>query len=593
MTEVTRSEQAGAAAPSSERLVNLTEHEVFLDAVHQPADEEHGLPEPSVIRVPPAGQFARLDEDRARLGEGWLVTAADRVRLTRLRRSRRVMDLPGPVPGTRYVVSRLTADAARDRSDLVFPLSEIRDDAGRVVGARGLGVYRPTMAVAERFRDWRARAWERRLRRSLPEDWLTGVLFAVATALLSAALALLPGALDNARAHGWAGGGQAWTAWLTVAFLALGVLSLGLAGRRWLIRQRMLGQRGTAYVVDEQAIYWLPEEKKSVLATISAGFQRTLLVPGPAMLGDDWNWQADASGAPQWEARTVQLVRSFWAVHYNDNHLTRNALFVWAPWPVAMAFGARATALRRGLVLHVRQRPSSGPTGLRDELRLEDSAHDFRDTRELPALEDVAPQHHLVKTDDVHLTVTLQPLPGPDPPVFTEQGRQRVEALAGSPARADTGRAGEPKLLLLLVRFAEQQIGPIPADLRQAADICLRVSGSLAASVLPPGPYRIPVSEWRLAAEDRSQVPWPAFPAVAQSIARWAEKQAEEHRGHVILLAARMPQEIAVGVGIQLGRRYTTWPEHVYPVHYAGDHLVVPDLDLGRHSVAPERAQGG
>ena len=70
-------------------------------------------------------------------------------------------------------------------------------------------------------------------------------------------------------------------------------------------------------------------------------------------------------------------MHSFWAVHYNDDHVTRNAVFVWAPWPVAMAFGARATARRRGLVLHVRQRPSDGAAGARRELRLADGAHDF------------------------------------------------------------------------------------------------------------------------------------------------------------------------------------------------------------------------
>jgi hypothetical protein len=57
----------------------------------------------------------------------------------------------------------------------------------------------------------------------------------------------------------------------------------------------------------------------------------------------------------------------------------------------------------------------------------------------------------------------------------------------------------------------------------------------------------------------------------------------------VILLAARMPQEIAVGLGIQLGQRSATWPQRVYPVHYTGEYLTVPGLDLGRGSVPAER----
>ena len=111
------------------------------------------------------------------------------------------MTCPCAEPGTRYLVSRLTAHAARHRADLVFPLAEIRDSQGRVVGARGLGTYRRSLALAERYRDWRARSGDRRSRRSLPAQWPTGVLFAAGTALLSGALGLLPGVLDDITAQ--------------------------------------------------------------------------------------------------------------------------------------------------------------------------------------------------------------------------------------------------------------------------------------------------------------------------------------------------------------------------------------------------------
>jgi len=110
----------------------------------------------------------------------------------------------------------------------------------------------------------------------------------------------------------------------------------------------------------------------------------------------------------------------------------------------------------------------------------------------------------------------------------------------------------------------------------------LHVPVSLADSVLPPGSRRIPAAEWRLTATDKSHVPWQAFPAAAEAIASWVEEQAAAHHAGVVLLAARMPQEIAVGLGIQLGQRSTTWPHRVYPVYYAGGPLVVPDLSLGR-----------
>ena len=244
--------QDGLAA--AVRLVNLTEHEMAVEA--QPLTGNGGDPDGtapvSTLRIPPVGGFARVDDPGARLGDGWLNMPTGRVLLTRLRRSRHVIDPPAPAPGTKYLVSRLTAHAARHRTDLVFPLTEIRDGQGQVVGARGLGSYRRPLTLKERYRDWRAKSGERRSRRSLPGQWPTGVLFATGTALLSGALGLLPGVLDDISSNGWAAAGQAWTDWLTMAFLVLGAVVLGVAVRRWLTFMRKRGERGTAYVIEEQ-----------------------------------------------------------------------------------------------------------------------------------------------------------------------------------------------------------------------------------------------------------------------------------------------------------------------------------------------------
>ncbi len=64
-----------------------------------------------------------------------------------------------------------------------------------------------------------------------------------------------------------------------------------------------------------------------------------------------------------------------------------------------------------------------------------------------------------------------------------------------------------PRLLLVLVRFVRQDIGPIPLDLGQALRVTLHVSADLAASVNPVGPRDVPVAEWRLTADDGSKVP--------------------------------------------------------------------------------------
>lgn len=46
--------------------------------------------------------------------------------------------LPDEEEGTLLVVSKIVADAAPGRSDLVMPDLVVRDDAGRIVACRGL-----------------------------------------------------------------------------------------------------------------------------------------------------------------------------------------------------------------------------------------------------------------------------------------------------------------------------------------------------------------------------------------------------------------------------------------------------------------------
>jgi hypothetical protein len=417
-------------------------------------------------------------------------------------------------------------------------------------------------------------------------------MFAVATALLSAALALLPGAADNARRHGWAGGGQFWVSWLTVGFGAAGLALLVVAAWRWHRRGQILDERGTAYVIEEQAIAWRHEEKESVLAAIGKGFASTLRVPGPAALGDNWHWQADAEAAPRWDERTDQLVRSFWAVHYNDDQVTRNALFTWAPWPVAMAFGARATARRRGLVLHVRQRPSYGAGGPRQELRLTDTAHDFlRDKRPRP-LNETAPQHTVrclpePGSPPMHLDITVEPLHVPDPHQTT-----RLHLAGLGIHQSGSASHGTPRLpLLLLVRTIHEPIDVIDMVLADAPMVPIHVTEGLTGSVIPVGTHEVMAAEWRLDSDIQPvpQLPWEAFPATAECIADWVVEQARTHPGHVILLATRIPQELAVGLGIQLGQLTQSWPRRMYPVLYAQRRLVVPELMLGAESVPVER----
>lgn len=47
-----------------------------------------------------------------------------------------VEGLPEPEEGTLYIVSRVVAEAASGRDDLIIPDDTIRDEAGRIVGCR-------------------------------------------------------------------------------------------------------------------------------------------------------------------------------------------------------------------------------------------------------------------------------------------------------------------------------------------------------------------------------------------------------------------------------------------------------------------------
>jgi hypothetical protein len=582
--------RAVSGLPRAERLVNLTVHDIALVAQPPPFYlVERAGPAP-LICIPPDGGVARVDDDEARLGEHLISTGSELVSLTRLRRDGRLADLPDPEPGTRYVVSRLTALAARGRADLAFPFGEIRDGDGRITGARGLGSFSPSGPLRERLRERRAAARERRALRPIGRSWI-GVLFAVATALLSGALGTLPSALDAAPGlHGiWA----LWTMRLTVAFGALGLVLLVIAAWWWHIQETVLGEHGTAYVIDERAALWRHEEKTAVLAEVSSGFAATLMVPGPRELGEDWEWVADAGHAPQWDKRIDQLVNSFWAVHYNASKVTRNAVFVWAPWPVAMAFGARTTARGRGLVLHVRQRPSYGAAGSHRLPRLDDDAHDFRGAENLPALRDISPRHEPVEIPGT-LTITFEPMSAPD---------GEVHRSGHHIGRSRNSRAKDADVLLLIVRVTHGPVGTIAMDLTSTEPFTLEISPNLVEHAIPAGTHSVSAVELRLGSDDAGQKPvpeltWKAFPPVASAIADWIVKQAAGHRARTVLLAARMPQELAVGLGIQLTQRSWVrgdgerWPRHLYPVVQVGgtDRLAVPDLQLGAAAVPSHRA---
>lgn len=106
----------------SSKLLNLTPHEIRFVR-----------PEGEDLVLPPSGAVARVSVTRrmceeTRLGIPVFSTQAGGVH-----------GLPAPHSDEAYIVSRAVAEAARGRPDIFFPDDLVRDDQGRVIGARALG----------------------------------------------------------------------------------------------------------------------------------------------------------------------------------------------------------------------------------------------------------------------------------------------------------------------------------------------------------------------------------------------------------------------------------------------------------------------
>ncbi len=98
-------------------FVNLTPHSVTVAGTTFPSEG-----------------FARRDEtvgDQRHLGDMPVLEV----------RQGDVIGLPGPLDGVYYIVSRVTAEAAAGRDDVLFPHGEIRDGTGRIVGVRRLARF--------------------------------------------------------------------------------------------------------------------------------------------------------------------------------------------------------------------------------------------------------------------------------------------------------------------------------------------------------------------------------------------------------------------------------------------------------------------
>jgi hypothetical protein len=123
--EINAAVAAAVGSDSSVRLVNLTPHIVDLIPLSgDPIAIKIGGPAPRVL-------LDRIDLEPLRIAGAHIPTGWSRAGVD-------VNHLPDPEPDCLFIVSRMVAEAAAHRDDLVFPDDLVRDEFGAVVGCRRL-----------------------------------------------------------------------------------------------------------------------------------------------------------------------------------------------------------------------------------------------------------------------------------------------------------------------------------------------------------------------------------------------------------------------------------------------------------------------
>jgi len=104
--------------PNGQKIYNLTPHPITVNGV----------------TFPPSGKVARVTE------EGGVELAFPPFTIKRIRTGK-VVDLPPRKGGIWYIVSRPVALAAIGREDLLVPDDFVRDEEGKIIGARRFAIF--------------------------------------------------------------------------------------------------------------------------------------------------------------------------------------------------------------------------------------------------------------------------------------------------------------------------------------------------------------------------------------------------------------------------------------------------------------------
>jgi hypothetical protein len=128
-------------------------------------------------------------------------------------------------------------------------------------------------------------------------------------------------------------------------------------------------------------------------------------------------------------------------------------------------------------------------------------------------------------------------------------------------------------------------VAPVPDVAKEPAEVreALRVHDYARTGLT--GTSEIAVHELRcIPPAGETVFAWEDFPALAVTCTDWIERKAAELDGHVLLLGANMPNEVALGLGICAGQlKREHWPQHLWPLMYQAEtnSFVIPRLDLG------------
>ncbi len=389
-------------------------------------------------------------------------------------------------------------------------------------------------------------------------DWIITSGFAVATLLIGAALGGIPvvvaGSWHDAQTRD-----QAW------AFLGLGAAGLAVLICTEVVRRgrgRMLRRHGTAYIIQEEAREWSRDESRDFLASAQRQFARIIRVPGPGKLGAAWDWPL-GDGAQRWDSKVAELALSFQALHSDDDPATPNGVFMWAWWPVAVAFGAQAATADRGLVLDIWQRPSRGRAGHLEPAPWSQRPHRFGSDGTPPSLGEILPESA--------------------PREFTWPAQVTATPRERHPR---SGPVRPPRLSVLLLRLGNQSWGPIP-EVPATPDPARPVKLALDdAAGLGTGQASLTdIHELRsIPPASETPFPWRAFPSLVAEVTAWIRRKAAELEGQTLLLGTVMPPEAALALGIEAAQvSQAGWPAHLWPIVYqkSKEALIVPRLDLG------------